>query len=406
MIQFTSMAHATAATSPAVAAVATAGSVSPQLMIPPIFHAISGALGGSLALLLFYPLERARIEMQRNLSKEHDFISGDRHDLIDGNACPSYLENDSVGRGGGFTKKAAAGALGDSWSMESSEIGSDSTDDFQDAKSHIDEIYTTLTLSECVRRLWKGNTLYRGVAPIVTTLAVSNFVFFYVNELMKRMMCQRTRNSSTNRLLASCLAGICNVLLTNPLWVANLRIVTGKSQSSQLFSEVLHVARVNGISNLWSGTGASLLLVSNPIVQFFLYDTLKSRQALRNSGRITPMQSFVTGAVAKAIATVVTYPLQVAQTVLRMQERPKATEQCEADTSGHQRYGGLWDCMVKVYGRDGVTGLFTGMRAKLLQTVLTAAFTFLTYEQIVTALVGAHQALTRRPKEPQRSAVL
>jgi solute carrier family 25 (peroxisomal adenine nucleotide transporter), member 17 len=187
--------------------------------------------------------------------------------------------------------------------------------------------------------------------------------------------------------------------------VANLRIVTGQSQSSQLFSELLHVARVNGISHLWSGTGASLLLVSNPVVQFFLYDILKSRHVLRDSGRITPVQSFVTGAVAKAIATVVTYPLQVAQTVLRMQERPEATEKCEAETSGHMRHGGLWDCMVKVYGRDGVAGLFTGMRAKLLQTVLTAAFTFLTYEQIVTALVGAHHALTSRPREPRRSVV-
>jgi adenine nucleotide transporter 17 len=39
-----------------------------------------------------------------------------------------------------------------------------------------------------------------------------------------------------------------------------------------------------------------------------------------------------------------------------------------------------------MYKQGGIEKLFTGMRAKLLQTVLTAAFTFLTYEQILGAV--------------------
>jgi Mitochondrial carrier protein len=49
-------------------------------------------------------------------------------------------------------------------------------------------------------------------------------------------------------------------------------------------------------------------------------------------------------------------------------------------------YTGTWDCLIQLYGRDGVSALFTGIRAKLLQTVLTAAFTFLSYEAIVKAV--------------------
>lgn len=371
----------------------------PQL-IPPVFHAISGAIGGSLALLLFYPLERARIEMQKRLSEEIDIS---RRPIIAVRVpIAQQRRKDSVGRGGGSLKKNAD-SLEDSWSLGSSSSG-DNTDDFQDALSEIDD---TVSLSSCVRKLWKHNELYRGVAPLVATLAVSNFVFFYVNEMMKRLIFLPTSTFSNQRssnsyrsLIASCLAGICNVFITNPLWVANLRIVTGESKSSKLIPEMMNVARTNGVSHLWSGTGASLLLVSNPVLQFFLYEELKVLQLRAADASLAPLQAFVAGAVAKAVATVVTYPLQVTQTVLRMQQSSE-TERCdeEHDHHHHQQYSGTWDCLVKVYGRDGAAGLFTGMRAKLLQTVLTAAFTFLTYEQIVTVLYATHQSLLARHRQ-------
>lgn len=73
-----------------------------------------------------------------------------------------------------------------------------------------------------------------------------------------------------------------------------------------------------------------------------------------------------------------TSPLQLAQTVLRLQD---------------SKHKGTLDCLRKLYADGGLAKLFTGMRAKLLQTVLTAAFTFLTYEQILgvvqTALTSA-----------------
>ena len=44
------------------------------------------------------------------------------------------------------------------------------------------------------------------------------------------------------------------------------------------------------------------------------------------------------------------------------------------------------DCMAKLLNKDGLqNGLYQGINAKLVQTVLTAAFQFLTYEQIQLA---------------------
>lgn len=75
-----------------------------------------------------------------------------------------------------------------------------------------------------------------------------------------------------------------------------------------------------------------------------------------------------------------TYPLQLSQTVLRL----------EKDSSSSSKNKSIRSCLGTIYHRGGVTALFAGMRPKLLQTVLTAAFTFLTYEQIVEAL---HQSI-------------
>lgn len=86
------------------------------------------------------------------------------------------------------------------------------------------------------------------------------------------------------------------------------------------------------------------------------------------------MEAFVVGAIAKTIATVVTYPLQLTQTVLRLE---------------NNGYKGITDCLIQLYRRAGYKEWYTGMRAKLLQTVLTAAFTFLTYEQILGAVQSA-----------------
>lgn len=77
------------------------------------------------------------------------------------------------------------------------------------------------------------------------------------------------------------------------------------------------------------------------------------------------------GAVAKAVATLLTYPLQLAQSRLRANATSKSPE--KSSTLG---------ILLKISNRDGFGGMFKGMNAKLWQTVLTAAFQFLTYEQL------------------------
>ena len=79
-----------------------------------------------------------------------------------------------------------------------------------------------------------------------------------------------------------------------------------------------------GVSGLWKGVTTNLILVSNPTVHYFIYDRLKLWAATLVDARGRPLNSaefFLMGAIAKCIATVATYPVQVAQAQLRNDRR-------------------------------------------------------------------------------------
>ena len=79
------------------------------------------------------------------------------------------------------------------------------------------------------------------------------------------------------------------------------------------------MARQEGIRSLWNGTLPSLLLVSNPAIQFMTYEFIKRKMHVYcGQEQLSGITYFCIGAVAKAVATVLTYPLQLVQTKLRV----------------------------------------------------------------------------------------
>jgi len=232
--------------------------------------------------------------------------------------------------------------------------------------------------------------LYRGLGPVLISLAVSNFVYFYANNLLKVLVKKYTKAQVTviQNLFIASLAGVINVLLTCPLWVANTRLKlqfkgSGKSRDNKevkpykgMYDCLTRVANEEGIDALWSGTVASLILVSNPTINFVVYDKIRQMwvTAAKEQGRnLTSLEIFVNGAIAKAVATILTYPIQVAQTRLRAHGK---------EAEGKDKYTSTFDVLIKLYRSDGLLGWFAGMDVKLVQTVLTAAFQFVCYEHI------------------------
>ncbi|KAK2569265.1 Peroxisomal membrane protein PMP34 [Acropora cervicornis] len=211
-------------------------------------------------------------------------------------------------------------------------------------------------------------SLYRGLLPVLCSLYCSNFLYFYTFNGLKTVFVGK---------------GIVNVLLTTPLWVVNTRLklqgATFRSKDLQdsktkkyngIIDGLQKVSREEGMGALWSGTGPSLILAGNPAVQFMVYEATKKFLMSDTKEALRGRQYFALGAIAKAVSTIMTYPLQVAQCRQR---------------SGHKTPSGKADFlsqMTRLVREQGPMGMYKGLEAKLLQTVLTAALMFVAYEKI------------------------
>lgn len=295
-----------------------------------LVHAVAGAMGSVTAMTVFFPLDTARIRLQ--------------------------------------------------------------VDESRKSKS------TPIILAEIAKE--EGiSSLYRGWFPVISSLCCSNFVYFYTfNTLKKAMVSDRSRPGKD--LLMGFISGAVNVLLTTPMWVVNTRL---KLQGAKFRNEDLHQTHYKGIfdafsqiianegvGTLWNGTLPSLVLVFNPAVQFMFYEAMK-RKAGRGGKRISSLEIFLIGAIAKAIATTATYPLQTVQAILRF-------GQYKSDGKGGLpgSVRNVISLLMDRIKRHGLLGLYKGLEAKLLQTVLTAALMFVVYEKITSAtfkLMGLQKKL-------------
>ena len=77
------------------------------------------------------------------------------------------------------------------------------------------------------------SSLYQGLTAQVIALACSNFVYFYTYEMFKsmyRIAYSKKNISSIPNLLIAAVAGVINVLVTTPLWVAMSRLATQRKK--------------------------------------------------------------------------------------------------------------------------------------------------------------------------------
>ncbi|KAF6203351.1 hypothetical protein GE061_003769 [Apolygus lucorum] len=219
-------------------------------------------------------------------------------------------------------------------------------------------------------------SLYRGIVPVLQSICASNFVYFYIYRALKSSASAQEKNKD---LVLASLAGVVNVLLTTPLWMVNTRMkmsgVTHSYRYKGLIDGLLKVVKNEGLGTLWAGTLPSLMLVSNPAIHMAVYQAIKRRVPEKNLGA---MYFFFISAIAKMVATVATYPLQLVQTKLR---------------HGHSQYdlppdAGTLQLFLYLLKRQGISGLYKGMEAKLWQTVLTTALMFMAYEKIASFVLA------------------
>ncbi|XP_060186800.1 peroxisomal nicotinamide adenine dinucleotide carrier-like [Lycium barbarum] len=269
--------------------------------------------------------------------------------------------------------------------------------------------------------------LYSGLKPSLLGTAMSQGVYYYFYQVFKnRAEAIAFANKKRGRgdgsvgmlswLVVAGLAGSLNVLLTIPIWVLVTRMQTHtqaeknvmeakretllKKASQNVLSAsaleaklaeldsvkllpygTLQAAREvyneSGVRGFWKGVIPSLIMVSNPSIQFMIYESLSKQLRTKRTVKknITALEVFVIGAFAKLGATVCTYPLLV------VKSRLQAKQEISGNVS--LRYSGTFDAIIKMIRYEGFGSFYQGMRTKIVQSVFAASVLFMLKEELV-----------------------
>ncbi|BFZ55557.1 hypothetical protein PYCC9005_002598 [Savitreella phatthalungensis] len=243
---------------------------------------------------------------------------------------------------------------------------------------------------EAVRRILERegiSGLYTGLQSALFGIGVTNGVYYYFYELSKELL-EKARKlpgkgglTTAESMLAGMLAGSATVIVTNPIWVVNTRVTARKEEVEANPNAAARPAEVKkplgtlatlksliaeeGVSALWAGVAPALILVINPVIQYTIFEQLKNM--IERGRKLTAWDAFLLGALGKLVATGSTYPYITLKA--RMQLRQSAS--VEGD-----RYTSMLGGLRKIMRDEGVPGLYKGIEAKLLQSVLTAALLF------------------------------
>jgi adenine nucleotide transporter 17 len=206
----------------------------------------------------------------------------------------------------------------------------------------------------------------------------------------------------------------------NPVSVIQTRMMTqakkNPSGGAQLgfFALALSIFRNEGIGAFFNGILPAFILSSNPSIQFLVFDRLRLLvlRVLSQSGvgprSLSVVESFILGAISKIVATLVTYPYILA----KMRLQYKGDQSGAAGAAAAVVYKGTIDVLLRTLKYEGIRGLFTGLQAQLLKSVLGAALMFMAKEKIsdisawVAGKVRTIQNTASSSKPPQSTADL
>ena len=284
-------------------------------------NALAGACGGVSAMLLIYPLDVIRCRLQA----QADTVSKDISIIRESN---------------------------DRFFDESRERKDPSVENvLQSIDNTINESqrYRRSSIKHCIQDILNEegiNGFYKALDTQLIGIFYSDIVYFFTVTFLKQYLYGKREVSAIANLQSSTLAGICVVMFTLPYWTVQTQLMLQKKSKSKNKSNknrndesesdsdsdsddykgfmdgLIQIYKKSGINNgFYKGIGPSLMLVSNPIIQFVSYEKmiqfLKEKQNVSNLDSLT---YFICGAIAKSIATFATYPLQVMKTQLQKRD--------------------------------------------------------------------------------------
>jgi len=151
---------------------------------------------------------------------------------------------------------------------------------------------------------WKG--LYGGLKAGLFGVAISQGIYYYWYAWFRRVLIENRRvkgkaisatwETIMSLIVASLAGAICTVA-TNPIWVVNTRMQVAMKEGNKLKENattkdtIKEIYEKNGITGFWKGIIPALILVSNPVIQYVVFEKLKGIVEKKEEVRTTRLLS-------------------------------------------------------------------------------------------------------------------
>ncbi|XP_033938241.1 mitochondrial S-adenosylmethionine carrier protein [Pseudochaenichthys georgianus] len=225
---------------------------------------------------------------------------------------------------------------------------------------------------------------FRGVYAGVPSAAVGSFpnaaAFFVTYEFTKSLLgtgggLAAPQAAPVTHMMAASLGEVVACLIRVPTEVVKQR--TQASPSSSTYNMLLATLREEGFRGLYRGYSSTVLReIPFSLVQFPLWEYLKTLWSRRQGHTLYSWQSAVCGAFAGAVAAFVTTPLDVAKTRIML-----------AKAGSSEAGGNIPRVLCNVWRSRGLPGLFAGCIPRMT-FISVGGFIFLgAYEKVRCTLL-------------------
>lgn len=296
-----------------------------EFKLPPIGHAVSGAVGSSIANLFIYPLDIATTRLQ--LKKDDEKRQG-------------ILE----------------------------------------------------TIKAIYEKEGGMKGLYAGLGADTLATVLSSFIYFYCYTALRNVQEKLNTNMGKSsaqlnvaqELFLGAEAALISRFFTTPVSNVTTRLQTAGHNEKGFKDIAREILKEKGITGFWTGYRASIVLVSNPSITYFVFEKIKSiYMRTQKKSSLTGLQVFLFSAIAKSIATMITYPFIFLRT--RMIGG-------NSDNNKQQEQQGIIATFKAVIEKDGYSGLYKGMQAQITKGFFNQGIMYMIKDYVATylALVFYH----------------
>ena len=149
---------------------------------------------------------------------------------------------------------------------------------------HLDKEKELKNTTHAIQKIYERHGVkgfYQGLPSQIFGNGLSYAIYFVAYAKAKQFY-GFDPTSFVNMTKSSATAGCIASIATNPFWV--LKTLQAKKNRG-IIQTGKQLVQKEGITSLWKGLTASLILVSNPIIQFAVYEWLKKKQFLKSSHR-------------------------------------------------------------------------------------------------------------------------